>query len=886
MSFGDQLLNGWHYFLIPSLLLLMICVLQVLDMRHISSPVVGPLLFGLHYGLRWLFSFAMLLLNSYFLVEIFPFNPTVSWIGVAFFFIWALGNFAYAVYLLQACSGPNLVGNFLIFVSSLVDLSIFSLIDPHQRLEKEISSLRNSNAFYQAIPLLLLQGYSLTMVVPVKTLVAIVFNLDALILLVFSEWVLSWSGVKRPGRLSAKSPNVDFMKVPLMETDTTQLPVRDSHLIRVFMKIIFPLVVVSFLPQALTILGIPHAVGCVKRYLSTKGGPPSWLEGRGYFLLSVNLLSLFFVLFVLLPFLSLGGLVLGLCNRIRHLWTPTRFPLFTTFRETIQALLSVLAFAYFPFLESLPVIRLERANSRDNPTGWKMAVAIGWFVGVEILLTLVDIVTDFYYSSQLLALNSDTLLTDLESLVTWTRISFFASCAGFVFGFARLGFVLFPFFQSPTPGRFTEVAISYSWFSKPTASSRFVSVLLLLHVLCDGVLQIFVVISTVKFVGLYNPLTIFNLALAVLTTSVHLSKVLQEFVFGKKISKAAKFGIQAAYFASLLILISVAIGAVLDGDEFCSLNRTITHPLIVSQIATCPSLGNKVQFNLTDGVDITFDDLGSLNSSLSFAGNSNRQLWLTFPELESVTGTLIMEDNANLVVNFTTLFVLKSGASLIFRNNPTLDLEFPDLTQIDGSITFEGNFCDDLDFSLVQTVKGTVVIDSNSLNNLNLSSLHEVPGILMLRNISDLAAINFVTLLSATNLTIIENPDLVNISFPLIEDSVFGASISSNPSLVSVDLGLLTFLHGEVRLSYNTNLTNLNVAALEQMDTTSGLFITDNPVLHTLDISELTCDNLFTVILRRNPSLSWVILNECRCRKFVKTDKYRQFWSNGTSCAF
>lgn len=134
------------------------------------------------------------------------------------------------------------------------------------------------------------------------------------------------------------------------EIDSQEMPEPAVHFNSLFL-VTLPLFAFSLLPQMLTIVGIPFALGCVRRlsaaktYIETKDMEPLRREGafgrfekRGNFLVVFNSLSLLFLALGLLPWVSIIGLLLPVFNAIQRRVTKGRAKgvSFLEFRASLQ----------------------------------------------------------------------------------------------------------------------------------------------------------------------------------------------------------------------------------------------------------------------------------------------------------------------------------------------------------------------------------------------------------------------------------------------------------------------------------------------------------------------------------------------------------------------
>ena len=111
----------------------------------------------------------------------------------------------------------------------------------------------------------------------------------------------------------------------------------------------------DFIYSPVSILGIPFAFECIKRYdISSRGqglkpgeGQLTWLGSRGYFLMTWNGVSFFGVKVVLLPPLTLVGIVLLIPHKCYLVLGYPKGKVFPAYRRAIQGLMSSLFFTYF-----------------------------------------------------------------------------------------------------------------------------------------------------------------------------------------------------------------------------------------------------------------------------------------------------------------------------------------------------------------------------------------------------------------------------------------------------------------------------------------------------------------------------------------------------------
>ena len=325
-------------------------------------------------------------------------------------------------------------GDLAVLPLSIFDLSIFFDANSGMLFRGEVGVLRLSNAFLQCVPMLLLECLSLDLFSPIQSLIAIFFNVSGLLLLLLWEglwWAARRSAVRsQPFSLdgigrSRVDKRSDALKTPLLDTPPGEedenrdaRAVNDEHNevmyqpqradedagmpLRFLRNLAFPFVILSFFPQILSIFGIPFVMMCCRRLLSPSS--PSGenqtqpLKTRGIFLLSLNMVSLFVTLLVLLPGIAFTMAVLFCTDNISSVCTRGKVEGRAIFRLACQRLVSVLAYCYLPFLSRPPEIESQNFSSHEAAVGWKVILAAVFFLGMEVALPLADLVTSIQYS--------------------------------------------------------------------------------------------------------------------------------------------------------------------------------------------------------------------------------------------------------------------------------------------------------------------------------------------------------------------------------------------------------------------------------------------------------------------------------------------------------
>ena len=845
-----------------------------------------------------LLSAGILALNCYFVSAIEPFLPFFAWIAAAFIGFSFLGNFADAIVLVRTLETKSRALKAFGLVFSLIDLTVCHFLDPGRDITQDINSFRLGLGFFQSLPLLVLQAYSLSTVATLPTLLAIFFNASSLALLLIQE-VSCW--VLRP-RSSEQRRDKSTLTDPLLASELdspTELALNPAppppKYFAPLCWISFPIVLVSFLPHLCTLVGIPFSLACLRRFFIAKAqvndgssairrdlGP---MEQRGYFLVPLNLVSLSFVLFLLLPGISAIGLVLVAYNKIQFQFTRRKSGTFRHFRASIQALVASLSFCYFPFLRELPAVRVETLSSQEDLPWWKTALAVCLFLVAEFLAGL-DIVTDFQFSFQLYALSQDSLLTGKETLTYWTVVSFATSAVGLALDLIKTLLFVVPIARRPSRKALLEGIIAESVFGKPDASSWKGRVLKILHAAAVDLVQLLVVTSTVSFVGLVNPLWSLKLAVSLVSSSFHLSKVVVEFVFGKKVMRGVKLGLQIVYFFLIGSALATAVGLTIN-NTFCDLNRTVRDADILGQLGLCAEIrgivnitGNvqpmsqtlqvtslltplTVEGN-TGAVNLNFASLEGIPSKITFSENTG-SVTLSFSSLNSVNpnGSLAVEDNAgNFWLDLPVLYEIYGGGELrVVNTSDPGTFSLPSLASVDGDLTLESTAFQDIVLSLLINVKGSLTISRASVETLSFPSLSNVFGLVSLLDNSHLVSVTLPSLVTVNGLLQISNSSaLVDFALPKIMDAPLSLVVSNNPALRSVFLGGVTGFDGVVTIEGNPQLTTIATNQLQGMSLNSDLIISSCPSLVSLDFRTLDCSQMFSVKLLNNTNLSTVYL--------------------------
>lgn len=459
----EQLRRHWVWLLIPAGMLVFSLLVVVLS-SQLSTP---RWVRSLAVVAEWLFSLTSLAANCAFLASFYPFEQGMAFTGVGLLSFSLLSHAGYSVYLVRTCSQAGKAARTLACLLSVVDLSPLHLLEAGDRFRDEVRSFRAANVFFRLLPLLVLQALSLPTVVPTLTLVAMFINACLLLTWVVEEVSFLVRLARAREGSKARGPDPSALKVPLLGTDQPETPASRSPLDRVFLWVSLPLVTLSFLPQMMTLVGLPFVIGCLRRFITAGEATHSPLERRGLFLVSLNMVSFFLVMGVVLPGVSAVGMLLNVYNSLQHRFTGVKSTTFGSFRHSLQTQFSLLSFCFLPLLDRPPVVRLERHSSLGDFSWWKTAFVILWLLAVEVALPVSDIVTDFVFSFQLLGLSRDPVLTDRDELAAWAIVSFASTALGLLAALPKLLLILLPVIRSPSFGRLREVSIAHSVFAPP-----------------------------------------------------------------------------------------------------------------------------------------------------------------------------------------------------------------------------------------------------------------------------------------------------------------------------------------------------------------------------------------------------------------------------------
>lgn len=408
----------------------------------------------------------------------------------------------------------------------------------------------------------------------------------------------------------------------------------------------------------------------------------------------------------------------------------------------------------------------------------------------------------------------------------------------------------------------------------------------LLQLLGDDLVQILAVCGTARFAGIQNNLYI--LPVSILSLSVNLGRLLQGFVFGKKVQRGAKLGLQLLYITMTAVWVSVAVTLTLN-DTFCELSRSASSPQILVQLGECPAIGGFVSIqgneggvsqafvaqrlagawtvvNNTGRVDLAFTHLEVVTSDMVVSGNSGG-LSLWFAVLETLPANVTLAVSANglgLNLSLPLLFDIDQGGSLSITGNlDRRSLSLPAMTRVRGTLAIRRNSFSSLDLALVQHVDGRLSVEDEQATTLSLTSLYTVSGAVNISGTTQLRNVAFPSLTQVGGVLAIEhNEVLESLSFPQATEEVFNLVISGNARLVQIRLERMFLGVGVILVENNPRLTELSLPRLSSLD---YLGVLSNTALGSMDFSRLDCNYAFNVVLLGNTNLGNVTIPSRSC---------------------
>jgi len=904
---------------------------------------------GVIYMMQWGFSVATTIFDTWFLIVMYYANFNIFLAGITCLSLWFISNVVYVVFCTKVFRQENIewgisskIPMIPIAALSLLDVMAYRLLSSRlmavsgflegsrKDLRELVESLGLVSVMIRDIPFVILQVLSIFGLgyAPIFSLMGMLFS-SLSIINVLSQEILRWIKFTRTSRRIGEN-----IFTPIQEegddittvrsrsstshyNELNELVASQAHELAPFfwrpiMLATFPLVVISFLPHFFTLFGIPFTVSCLHRFwvaIKNRQQAPllgnypyenefSWFGRRGFFLLSLNAISITLVSVLILPSLTLFGLILGLLKTLEAPTGRERFKgAFFEYRRSLYWAMGHILWTYFPYLETVPFVR-ALTQEIAGPSLVKKELALLWYLAFDFALPTLNLALDFLFAVRLLQIYNDPLLEYREYLFGWMITSFVAAGNGVFFELAKILFEVVDFGWGFSLDKFLQHAVSRSPLGNPLDVPWGYAVLKTLGAILQDLLQAIVLIATASFLGTSNLLWIVKLAFSLFSASFHLSKFVTNFLFGRKITKKANFGLRAFYFLVLTATL-VLVTFVATTDIFCDINRTVSTFVTLDQLGQCTQLTANLTITQLPGPHSVELDVLQLQSQIDIKNNTH-DLHLTFTQLQQFDNVVNIENNQGpLEVIFPLVQSIGPQGELFVANNPQLtSLSFPVLTDIaEGSSTFiVGNQAKELRLRSLFSLSGellfafnvVVQIDFASLNVISPSSALIIYGNINLQSLSfpalgtlegslgvignyGLKELEFRALdMNMGSLNIIENPDLEIVSFPHSVNS-FRGQISGNLKLTTINLTNLEVADGITRIFNNRALTEVVMPHLYALTTVSEFIISQNVVLESLNLTSLNCVYSFAFALENNPQLQYVyIMQNSLCDQRIR----------------
>ena len=859
---------------------------------------------------NYVFSLLLLASNAYFIPEVFPSDHGMKYLGLTIIGVWVLTSavvtlILYAEVILKrgevSLRGRAVLLIFTLF--SFFDPTFFRLLTSEKVSTDRINSLRLANGYFLYLPFFALNIYTLRVYTSPDLLLRIFLNALALLLLLAFElvqWIGNRGTTRVPPPLRVSPLHIPFLsesRNPLLNESPESVDV-DGHpgplneerpeppvgMVSVSSGLslpVFLLVVVSLIPQACSIVGLPFCSAMIKRYwLSVKGkatfgqGRLTWFESRGYFLILVNIVSFSLVCLIVFFVITIPAMCLLLLHKMKRNEVSPMSQSFHAFRKEIQNLMSCLWFTYFPFLNSPPLIQLDN-QSLASLTWWKVVGAYLWVVLFEFGLPIADVVTDVLYSKSLLVAYGDPLLAENnEKLYRSMIVSFISTGLGIVILATAYFFEFLHVIKKDFKLRIEMLIVNLSPLGVPSLVPRKQHVLRFLSLLVEDIPQLVVVCGTVSYVGTVSPLWIFKLLLSAASLTGNMSRVSTNFVFGRTITRESRLALLISY-VILYGFVFSGIAALLTHDNFCDDNRTVKDLDLLYELSNCSIITGKIVVNrleedttnlsyifdtsaIMDSFSVTnndfiirmdFESMLTLNETFNISNNN--RIKLKFNRLETILpqGHLIMSNNADLTIFETpNLHEIQSGASLIFQDNkkPTnsLALDFSGLTNLLGELTVINTEFSVIDFSFLENI-GAFGKLSLLANNADYKGTQ----------------VSFGSLITSRGpITISNNVNIDTCTFPLVTQNLMSLNVSWNLNLQTLAFPKFNRMAGVINIIGNANLTMIDLSALVQVPGT--LVISENSSLERLEFPSLVCSLPVNIVVTNNVNLKTIVISQ------------------------
>jgi len=898
---------------------------------------------GVVFILQWTFSVTTLAFDIWFLVLVYYGSKTLFGVGLGFLLFWFLSNLVYVAFCTNVFSQENMEW----FISSrtpmvpvalmaLFDVMVYRLLSSkfmavsgfvegsRNDLRQLVESLGLINLVLRDIPFVILQALSIFWLqyTPIIILMGFVFSLLMAVSVLGPE-IFQWfrhggvgkkieseifthdeDGASYTSRLSSKYADFD--------ADDVQDEEFEPIFWGVMIKFASPFVLLSFIPQVLTGLGLPFALSCLRRFqctIKSRQQSPllgdnqlerefTWHGRRGFFLLTMNALSFLAVLVCVLPLLTLGGLAMG---AIRLAMMPTKSlylnDLFFEYRRSLHWLIGHLLWSYFPFFELAPTLR-GLPQDFAAPSKIRKILALVWYLVIEVVANWLNLALDIYFAVYLLRLYEDPYLQMREDLHYWMIVAFVAAGNGCVTEAVKLALEVRDLHRDLNAEKFYQHVLCRSPLGNPVHLPWSYNFLKFLSVFLQELVQIVAVTHTASYVGPTSRLWLTKLIFSIFILCLNLSKFVTNFVYGRNVTRLANAVLRVFYFGFVATILLVFTLTVSNDHEFCSLNRSVTFADTLTRLAACNPLEaslNITQLNMNVNVDMVSQNysggigivenqhsvriaFANLNYFDDFVLISNNLGEVNFrmPRVQTFGGNAVLycENNlGNLRLGLPVLTNLTSTSVLIINNNAVAFLQLGSLYFIGGYLAITGNdFAEDsIQLPILTSVGsdgGIFFANNTGFRELFFPALLRLEGQAFIANNDDLESIDFQALEAVySRLYVLNNPRLATLRLPSISSN-FNAHISRNAALAKIDLSALGVLSGVTIISANPSLAEILVPQWTHGTTETQFILSSNPSLVSLNLTTLNCRYTFSVLLENNENLEDV---------YIKEDSYCDF---------
>ena len=902
----SQLRTYAVYMLVPLCAFALTVLLQLVALCLPSMLILRKVYSVTHI----LYSLGAIVANCWFVAVLYSYNLTLSACGLAVIFFWIASNFGYSTLIAYIrwtqLGDPSLAEGLAIALVSLIgipDLSFHHILRSDRRVIELVDCLRLANGYFFHLPFLILEFLSLRIYSPPVTLMAIFFNCLSLALLCAEmiHWIVALrqaSAAYRSKRLSSA------MRVPLLnplDSGNERPPPPVS--LRLLTMVTFPLVVVTYLPHAASLVGIPFVIESLRRFGKATSEERediqadfTWFGKRGYFLVALNVISLVVVVVVLLPLLSLVSLLLLFLVPLSRLRGPDSPTPFADFQASVLRLLAALIFTYFPFTSQPPLIKGSDPAGFAPPElpPWKQVVAAGWVLVFEVIIPVLSACVGIRFSLQLYHVHSDPYLTDRDALFSWMVVSFCSS------GLGLLLELIWLLFWAGYLGRarcsrekLVDVITTLSPYGNSLSAPVVHRALRFLIVWLDNFPHLLAAIFTISYIGIQGPLWAVQVSCSIFSLSFFLGKLLAGRIFGNDITKPVRFGIHVTYF--ILFVVTLALATYLGSvNRYCDLTRWVDTALELEEVAGCSSLSSGIMVaSYEEDVTVNFQVEEVTNPVLIVSNVAT--LDITFGALTSIQSTFYaMENSGGLELSFPALQVLGPNSLLnLYHNTAVKGIHIPllhalrplssfeveqevasvafrlqALITLDGVLQVKNSSFTGVEFSLITSVGslgGVIVVDCPNVDHLSLDSLEVLAGALAVVNNPSLVAFSLPHLQTAPGQIFLhQNAGLQTATLGGLITAGLTLSVVDNAVLREVNLSVLEELDGVVLLQNNTALTSVRLDALRGMGPDARLIIEENPSLVVLKLPSLDCTGRVSLEMRGNTNLEEVWL-PARC---------------------